>query len=229
MDECGGLPTTPRGHSKVWVFVDKLSKRLVAVPMREGNDAEDLARAFLDRVVQHHGLPRRLVSDRDPRLASVVWQTAMRATVGRSPEHVHGEQSTDGRPVRSSNRIADANATVLRQLQRDGLGSVPPLPGVRLQRQRPPRHRDDTLRARLGQAPCNSSINAGPRPARRNVWGSSPRDRRHVHHPRQFQPTTSSNPTGSRTNAHEAPVGTDSPGLRLRRGNPRPAQLASRR
>ena len=183
MDECGGLPTTPRGHSKVWVFEDKLSKRLVAVPMREGNDTEDLARAFLDRVVQHHGVPRRLVSDRDPRLASVVWQTAVRLWDVRLNISTASSPQTDGQSEVAIGSLTQMLRSFVNYVQRDGLGSVPPLPGVRLQRQRPPRHRDDTLRARLGQAPCNSSINAGPRPARRNVWGSSPRDRRHVSRP----------------------------------------------
>ena len=96
MDECGGLPLTSRGMSKIWVFVDKLTKRLITVPLHEGNTAEDLTHVFLDRVVQHHGLPRKLVSDRDPRLASVVFQTMLRLWNVRSNMSTANHPQTDG-------------------------------------------------------------------------------------------------------------------------------------
>ena len=53
-----------------FVFVDRFSKmvRLVAVP--ESITAESCARVFVDTIVQLHGLPRKLVSDRDPRFTT---------------------------------------------------------------------------------------------------------------------------------------------------------------
>ena len=96
MDEGGGLPLKARGMSKIWVFVDKLTKRLITVPLPEGNNAEDLTHVFLDRVVQHHGLPRKLVSDRDPRLASVVFQTMLRLWNVRSNMSTANHPQTDG-------------------------------------------------------------------------------------------------------------------------------------
>jgi hypothetical protein len=96
MDELGGLPTTPRGNSKIWIFVCKLTKRLVAVPMRDGNDTMDVAWAFVRHVIQDHGLPRKLVSDRDPRLASAVWQEVTRLWNIRGNISTANSPQTDG-------------------------------------------------------------------------------------------------------------------------------------
>ena len=92
-DELSGLPKTPRGNEAIWIFVDKLTKRLVTVALPKNTTSEDLAQVFLDRVVQHHGLPRVLVSDRDPRIASQVWRTVMKlwavvtnTSTARSPQ-----------------------------------------------------------------------------------------------------------------------------------------------
>ena len=78
MDEVSGFPTTERGNCKAWVFVDKLSKHLTVVPFGESVDAMAIARALLDRIIQYWGLPRKIVSDRDPRLAGDVYQTLCR-------------------------------------------------------------------------------------------------------------------------------------------------------
>ena len=96
MDECGGLPLTPSGNSKIWVFVDKLSKCIVAAARPEGNDADDIAHTYLDRVVQYYGLPRKIVSDRDPRLASVVFQAILRLWNVRSNMSTARHAQTDG-------------------------------------------------------------------------------------------------------------------------------------
>ena len=78
MDEVSGFPMTERGNCKAWVFVDKLSKHLTVVPFSESVDAMAIARALLDRIVQNWGLPRKIVSDRDPRMAGEVYQTLCR-------------------------------------------------------------------------------------------------------------------------------------------------------
>ena len=92
-DELSGLPRTPRGNEAIWIFVDKLTKRLVSVALPKDTTSEDLAHVFIDRVVQHHGLPRVIVSDRDPRIASQVWRTVMQlwaivtnTSTARSPQ-----------------------------------------------------------------------------------------------------------------------------------------------
>ena len=74
MDMKTGLPVTDRGYDAVWVFVDKLTRRAHAIPCRKDIDAAGVARLFFDHVFKHHGIPRVIVSDRDPRFVSEFWK-----------------------------------------------------------------------------------------------------------------------------------------------------------
>ena len=68
------LPVTAAGHNSIVTFVDRLSKYVYFVACRHDITAEQLANVFLATVVARHGLPRRLVSDRDPRFTSRFWK-----------------------------------------------------------------------------------------------------------------------------------------------------------
>ena len=70
MDLITHLPTTAAGHDAIVTFVDRLSKYVYFVPCRADINAEQLAHLFLTTVVVRHGMPRRLVSDRDSRFTS---------------------------------------------------------------------------------------------------------------------------------------------------------------
>ena len=74
MDMKTGLPLTDRGHDAAWVFVDKLTRRAHAIPCRKDIDAAGVARLFFDHIFKHHGIPRVIVSDRDPRFISEFWR-----------------------------------------------------------------------------------------------------------------------------------------------------------
>ena len=56
---------------------------LVIIPLGDDTDAESVARAFFTHIVQIHGLPKRIISDRDPRFVGDVW-TKLMATMGTS-------------------------------------------------------------------------------------------------------------------------------------------------
>jgi hypothetical protein len=60
-------------HTGVAVFVDRLSKHVHLAPVRHDIDAPGLARVFFDTVFRHHGLPRVIISDRDPRFTGNFW------------------------------------------------------------------------------------------------------------------------------------------------------------
>ena len=69
-----GLPCTPRGHDAIITFVDRLSKRIVLAPCSSNITAEQCAHLFFTHVFRHFGLPKRLISERDPRFMSHFWQ-----------------------------------------------------------------------------------------------------------------------------------------------------------
>ena len=56
---------------------------LVIIPLGDDTNAELVARAFFTNVVQIHGLPKRIILDRDPWFIGNVW-TKLMATMGTS-------------------------------------------------------------------------------------------------------------------------------------------------
>ena len=76
MDFKTGLPLTRRGNNAFWVIVDYFSGLLRVIPLAEtGLTAEKLARLFVEHYYKHHGLPVKIVSDRDPKFTAAFWQT----------------------------------------------------------------------------------------------------------------------------------------------------------
>ena len=64
-------------------MVDQFSKILVIIPLGDDSNAELVARAFFMHVVQICGLPKRIISDRDPQFVGNVW-TKLMAKMGTS-------------------------------------------------------------------------------------------------------------------------------------------------
>ena len=103
-----GLPQTLRGHDSLFVVVDLFSMQLHLMPTTTTVDATGVAHLFLEGVFRHHGLPRSIVSDRDPRFVSEVWSqlwsalgTKLRMTVAHRPQ-------ADGATERANRSILEA-------------------------------------------------------------------------------------------------------------------------
>jgi len=65
-DFCCGLRPSAAGFDSILVFIDRLTKMVVLVPSKTTCTAKQFAQLFLEHVVQHHGVPRLLLSDRGP-------------------------------------------------------------------------------------------------------------------------------------------------------------------
>lgn len=75
MDFIVNLPPCVRtGNDCVIVFVCKLTKLKHFVACRTEVDAPTTARLFLSSVVRLHGMPERIISDRDPRFTAHFWR-----------------------------------------------------------------------------------------------------------------------------------------------------------
>ena len=74
LDYLGGLPKSSLGYTHVLLFVDRLSKMMHAVPVTNSVTAQETADLFLNHVARYHGIPRKVVSDRDPRFLSEFWK-----------------------------------------------------------------------------------------------------------------------------------------------------------
>jgi hypothetical protein len=107
MDLITKLPTTSRGNDAIIVFVDKFSKMVHYAATTTTCAAPEVARIFFDNVVKLHGVPKSIISDRDPRFTSRFWQqlwkllgTELRMSTSHHPQ-------TDGQTERSNRTLED--------------------------------------------------------------------------------------------------------------------------
>ena len=61
------------------VIVDKLSKVAHFSPMRASYTASSVAHVFLEDIVRLHGIPRRIILDRDLVFTSALWTSLQHA------------------------------------------------------------------------------------------------------------------------------------------------------
>ncbi|MCH82581.1 hypothetical protein A2U01_0003391 [Trifolium medium] len=92
LDFITGLPPS-HGFTVILVVVDRFSKGAHFGALPTGFTAYKVASLFLDMICKHHGLPRSLVSDRDPIFISRFWRelftlcgTKLRMSTSYHPE-----------------------------------------------------------------------------------------------------------------------------------------------
>ena len=81
MDFISGFPLMQQKHDSVWVIVDRLTKSAHFIPVRIDNSMDRLAELYVNEIVQSHGVPLSIVSDRDPRFTSKFWKE-LQSTLG---------------------------------------------------------------------------------------------------------------------------------------------------
>jgi hypothetical protein len=75
MDAKTGLPLTERGNDAFWLFVDYFTGMVEIAPTsKAGNNVKNLLLLFLQYVYKNHGMPSKIVSDRDPLFTSDFWK-----------------------------------------------------------------------------------------------------------------------------------------------------------
>nr|GEX45872.1 reverse transcriptase domain-containing protein [Tanacetum cinerariifolium] len=69
------LPKTLTGQDAIWVIVDQLTKSAHFLPMKETDSIDKLTRQYLNKVVSRHGMLVLIISDRDSKCTSHLWQS----------------------------------------------------------------------------------------------------------------------------------------------------------
>ena len=75
MDFVFGFPGDDHKNNGILVFVDRFIKMVHLADVTKSITAQGCARVFIDTVFRHNGLPRELVSDRDPRFTAEFLQS----------------------------------------------------------------------------------------------------------------------------------------------------------
>lgn len=74
------LPTSTKDeYNAVAVFVDRLTKFVHFAPCKKTITAKEYAQLFIQHIFRHHGLPKVIISDRDPRFMSTFWQSLFKS------------------------------------------------------------------------------------------------------------------------------------------------------
>jgi hypothetical protein len=79
MDLITSLPKSNSGNDAIIVFVCKFTKLKHYVACKTAINAVELAKLFMNVIVRQHGLPKCIISDRDPRFTAKFWQAFWKA------------------------------------------------------------------------------------------------------------------------------------------------------
>jgi transposase InsO family protein len=107
MDFVVGFPLASLRHNAILVIVDKLTKSAHFISVRDTYDVTDVARVFVSEVIHLHGIPRKIISDRDSRFNSRFW-TSLQSPLGTQlnlSTDYHPE--TDGKTERVNQVMED--------------------------------------------------------------------------------------------------------------------------
>ena len=77
MDLVASLPQIAARYDAVFTVVDRFSKLVKFTLCTSTSSAAELAQLFMHQIVYQWGLPKKIVSDRDPRFLSTFWTTLM--------------------------------------------------------------------------------------------------------------------------------------------------------
>jgi transposase InsO family protein len=74
LDFIVGLPRTQAGYDLIWVIVDRLIMVAHFIPVRTTYSSAKLAELYLYRIMCLHGIPKKIVSDRNSQFTSKFWE-----------------------------------------------------------------------------------------------------------------------------------------------------------
>ncbi|GJT43418.1 putative reverse transcriptase domain-containing protein [Tanacetum coccineum] len=78
MDFITMLPRTSSRHDAIWVIVDRLTKSVHFLAVREDYTMERFARLYINEIVARHGVPVSIISDHDSRFTSRFWKSILK-------------------------------------------------------------------------------------------------------------------------------------------------------
>jgi hypothetical protein len=77
MDFMVSLPSSKGFNAMIMVVVDRFSKMAHFIPTKDSATAQETGRLFFTHVFKHHGLPKDIISDQNPKFTSKFWQALL--------------------------------------------------------------------------------------------------------------------------------------------------------
>nr|GEW90181.1 putative reverse transcriptase domain, ribonuclease H-like domain, aspartic peptidase domain protein [Tanacetum cinerariifolium] len=107
MDFVTKLLRTSKGHDTIWVIIDRLTKSVHFLSMRENDSMDKLTRLYLIEVVTRHGIPVSIICDRNGRFTSNFWRAYQKALGTRLDMSTAYHPQADGQSERTIQTLED--------------------------------------------------------------------------------------------------------------------------
>jgi hypothetical protein len=105
MDWITGLPLTQAGFEAILTVTDNTSGRVRLIKTHGAATAQETAQLFLEHVFTQHGLPRKIISDRDPKLTAQFWKELMGILETKLGFSTANYAQADGRAERTNQTV----------------------------------------------------------------------------------------------------------------------------
>ncbi len=99
MDFMVSLPPS-RGFDAIMVVVDRFSKMAHFILTKDNAMAQEMGRLFFTHVFKHHGLPKDIVLDRNPKFTSKFWRALWKCMGSKLKMNTSFQPQTDGQTKR---------------------------------------------------------------------------------------------------------------------------------
>lgn len=102
-----GLPLSARRHDSITVVVDRLTKVAHFIPVRSSYNVASVAHIYMEQIVKLHGIPKQIISDRDPVSTSSLWRSMQRELGTQLNFSFAYHPGTDGKTERVNQILED--------------------------------------------------------------------------------------------------------------------------
>ena len=107
LDFITGLPRNQNQNDSIMVVVDKLSKAAHFIPVKTTYKAANIADIFLKQIFRLHGVPKVIISDRDPKFTGNFWKSLFKGLNTTLNFSTSFHPQTDGQTERVNQVLED--------------------------------------------------------------------------------------------------------------------------
>ena len=107
MDSIAPLPVTKQGFSGIMTIVCKLSKMLRLIHIEHTISAPETAMKLKEVIYRNHGLPQRIISDRDPIFMGKFWQTLFKSLGAKLAPSTAYHPQNDGQTETANRKLEE--------------------------------------------------------------------------------------------------------------------------